>query len=80
MDTYMYTCYRNVFFNMQAEALRAPSGIFSSWCTDALKGIMHVNLATGRTDLMSYTGLNLIIQIKFVIKWKPCRGKKKKEL
>lgn len=65
------------FFNIEAEVLRAPNGAFSSWCAAVLKGIMHVNLATARRDLISYTGLDLIIEIKFVIKWKQCQGKKK---
>lgn len=57
------------------EFVRAPSGVFSSWCAAVLKGIMHVNLATARRDLMSCTGLDLIMEVKFVIKWKQCQGK-----
>lgn len=53
----MYNCSRNVVFNIGAEFLRAPSGVFSSCCAAELKGIMHVNLATARRDLMSCTGL-----------------------
>lgn len=79
-DRSMYNCSRHVFFNTEAEVLRAPSGAFSSWCAAVLKRIMHVNLATERRDLMSYTGLDLIIEIKFVIKWKQCQGEKKLQL
>lgn len=37
---------------------------------------MHINLAMTKRDLMSSIGLNLIIQIKFVIKLKQCKEKK----
>lgn len=72
----MYKCSRNVVFNIEAEFLRAPSGVFSSWCAAVLKGIMNVNLATARRNLMSCTGLDLTTKIKFVTKWKQCQGKK----
>lgn len=75
-DRSMHNCSRNVVFNIEAEVLRAPSGAFSSWYVAVLKGIMHVNLATARGDLMSCTRLGLIIEIKFAIKWKQCQGEK----